>query len=147
MQAYLPTVLRDIAYGISRTKLNSALLLAYPALVGSTWGRAALLFPTVLLSCVLSSPGNELRGYYLQPKDKRLGFKAFFRPKNYARSTVAGALIMAISLSVGCLVTTPVKLLLSALQRLGAAADPEKPPYHLFMPGGGIWQRATGAAQ
>jgi len=114
-KAYLPTVLRDIIYGISRNKINTALILAYPALIGDTVGRAMLLFPTVLLSCIISSPGNELRGYYLQPKEKRKGFKEFFQPKNYVRSTSAGAIIMAISLSIGCLLTTPVKLALGAI--------------------------------
>jgi hypothetical protein len=74
------------------------------------------MFPIVLLACIISSPGNELRGYYLQPPEKRLGFKAFFQPKNYMRSTVAGALIMATSLSIGTYVTTPVRMLVSAIR-------------------------------
>lgn len=115
-QAYLPTVLRDIVYGISRNKLSTALAIAYPALTVTASGRALLLFPTVLASCIISSPGNELRGYYLQPKEKRMGFKAFFRPKNYVRSTTAGALIMAISLYVGALLTTPARLLTRAIR-------------------------------
>jgi len=66
--------------------------------------------------CIISSPGNELRGYYLQPKEKRLGFKAFFQPTNYVRSTVAGALIMATSLGIGTYVTAPVRLAVMAIK-------------------------------
>ena len=29
-------------------------------------------------------------GYYLQPAERRLGLRAFFRPANYARSTLSG---------------------------------------------------------
>jgi hypothetical protein len=115
-KAYLPTVLRDVVYGISRNKLNTAFLLAFPALKATLVGRAALMFPVVLLACIISSPGNELRGYYLQPPEKRLGFKAFFQPSNYVRSTVAGAIIMATSLSIGTYVTTPVRAIFAAIK-------------------------------
>lgn len=50
LQAYLPTVLRDIIYGISRNKLNTAFVLLFPALCASSAGRAALMFPTVFFS-------------------------------------------------------------------------------------------------
>ena len=56
-------------------------------------------------SCILSSPCNEWRGYTLQPKDKKLTFKEYFKPVNYARSTGIGATIMGISLFIGRLVT------------------------------------------
>ncbi|KAG8461090.1 hypothetical protein KFE25_003659 [Diacronema lutheri] len=115
-KAYVPTVLRDVIYGISRNKLNTLFIALYPALKASSAGRAALMFPIVLLSCIISSPGNELRGYYLQPKEKRLGFKAFFQPTNYVRSTVAGALIMATSLGIGTYVTAPVRLAVMAIK-------------------------------
>ena len=121
-KAYLPTVGRDIVYGISRNKLNTAMRAAFPALLLSSPGRAALLFPVVCGACIISSPGNELRGYYLQPKEKRLGMKAFFKPVNYARSTFAGALIMAISLSIGAAVTGPLQVMLSALKALALGA-------------------------
>jgi len=115
-KAYLPTVIRDIAYSISRNKFQTAMLLAFPTLCASSVGRAVFLFPIVLGACLISSPGNELRGYYLQPKEKRKGFKEFFKPVNYARSTIAGALIMAISLSTGALVTKPVQAGLAAIR-------------------------------
>lgn len=69
-------------------------------------------------SCIISSPGNELRGYYLQPKEKRLGFKAFFQPSNFLRSTIAGAILMATSLAVGTYVTGPVRAAFAAIRAL-----------------------------
>jgi len=100
-KAYLPTVARDIAYGIARNFLRVALFTAYAGQAATAGGRSLLLFPIVFGACVLSSPGNELRGYYLQPKDKRLGFKEFFKPVNYLRSTITGACIMGIALMSG----------------------------------------------
>jgi len=47
----VPTVLRDVIYGISRNKLNTLFIALYPALKASSAGRAALMFPIVLLSC------------------------------------------------------------------------------------------------
>jgi len=79
-------------------------------------GRALMLFLVVVGACVLSSPGNELRGYFLQPPERRLGLKAFFKPVNYARSTLAGALIMGISLSIGSLITEPIQAACSSLK-------------------------------
>jgi len=117
-KAYLPTVLRDVLYGIARNKLQTAMRLAFPLLMMSGPGRAALLFPVVFGACILSSPGNELRGYYLQPPEKRLGVKAFFKPVNYARSTIAGATIMAISLSTGSLLTGPIQTVLKGAKAM-----------------------------
>lgn len=107
--AYFPTVIRDIAYGISRNFLRTFLFASFPALAATANGRSLLLFPIVYGACVLSSPGNELRGYYLQPKDKRLPFKEFFKPTNYLRSTLVGAFIMGISLMAGGFITPPVQ--------------------------------------
>jgi len=107
--AYFPTVIRDIAYGISRNFLRNFLFASFPALAATANGRSLLLFPIVYGACVLSSPGNELRGYYLQPKDKRLPFKEFFKPANYLRSTLVGAFIMGVSLMMGGFITPPVQ--------------------------------------
>jgi len=115
-KAYLPTVARDIVYGISRNKLSTALRLAYPLTAATAGGRALLLWPIVFGSCIISSPGNELRGYYLQPKDKRKSFGDFFKPANYARSTLFGALIMAISLSIGGALTPYVQTALATIK-------------------------------
>ena len=113
--AYLPTVLRDIAYGIARNFLRAFFFAANPEMAMTATGRALLLFPIVFGACVLSSPGNELRGYSLQPKDKKLPFKEFFKPANYARSTIVGALIMGISLMVGGIITPPAQAFIQTL--------------------------------
>lgn len=114
-KAYLPTCVRDMAYGVARNWLRVVLFGLFPALAATATGRSLLLFPTVLGACVLSSPGNELRGYYLQPKEKRLGFKEFFQPKNYVRSTTAGAIIMGISIMLGGLITPPIQSVAGAV--------------------------------
>merc|ERR1711976_798087 len=67
--------------------------------------KAAVFGVTIFLACIISSPCNEWRGYTLQPKDKKLPFFDFFKPKNYARSTGIGATIMGIALMVGMLIT------------------------------------------
>jgi len=113
-KAYLPTVLRDIAYGISRNFLRAALFASFAGSAATSGGRSLLLFPIVFGACVLSSPGNELRGYYLQPKDKRLGFKEFFKPINYLRSTITGACIMGIALMTGSALTPALERLLKS---------------------------------
>jgi hypothetical protein len=115
-KAYLPTVFRDILYGISRNKITTAMALSFPGLMSTGVGRALAMFPIVYGACILSSPGNELRGYFLQPKDKRKSFKDFFNPVNYARSTFVGALIMAISLVIGNLATMPLERLVAFLR-------------------------------
>jgi len=70
----------------------------------------------VLLACIISSPGNEWRGYTLQPADRKLPFKEYFKPVNYARSTGVGATIMGIALCVGMLVTPYAEMLFAAMK-------------------------------
>jgi len=106
-KAYLPTLSRDVVYGVTRNKLLRGLHLAFPAFALTNFGRALTLFCAVFGACLASSPGNELRGYYLQPAERRLGFRAFFRPRFYVRSTLLGAVIMATGLSGGSLVIAP----------------------------------------
>merc|ERR1712176_717518 len=60
---------------------------------------------TVLFSCVVSAPGNEYRGYCLQPKGKEKPFSEFFDPVKTVRSTTMGGLIMATSLAVAAFST------------------------------------------
>ena len=74
------------------------------------------MFCTVAFSCVISAPGNEYRGYCLQPPERRKSFQAFFKPKNFIRSTSVGALIMSTSLGVGTVITGPVQDLVNMLQ-------------------------------
>merc|ERR1712039_1044473 len=74
------------------------------------------MFVTVMAACVLSAPGNELRGYCLQSPEKALPFKDFFKPDKFVRSTSVGALIMAVSLGVGTLATPQVERLWAAVR-------------------------------
>lgn len=110
-QAYLPTVLRDIIYGIVRNKTMAYMVTLNLADNASNKGRFLNMFVTVIASCVISAPGNELRGYVLQPPAKRQGMLEFFQPSKFVRSTSVGALIMAVSLGVGTLATPQVEKL------------------------------------
>merc|ERR1711974_283558 len=69
-----------------------------------------------IMACVLSAPGNELRGYCLQSPEKALPFRDFFKPEKFLRSTSVGALIMAVSLGVGTLATPQVEKLWGAIR-------------------------------
>ena len=104
-KAYLPTLARDMTYGASRNLLLRKLEIGFPMLASRSCGPSAILFVAVFGACLASSPGNELRGYYLQPLERRLGFRAFFKPRFYLRSSILGSLIMATGLSAGRLVT------------------------------------------
>merc|ERR1712060_399664 len=113
-QAYLPTVLRDILYGIVRNKVMAFMIGLNPARANTNAGRFVNMFVTVIAACVLSAPGNELRGYCLQSPDKALPFGEFFKPDKFVRSTSVGALIMAVSLGVGTLATPQVEKIWTA---------------------------------
>jgi len=115
-QAYLPTVLRDILYGIVRNKVMALMVSLNPAAAGTNVGRFTNMFVTVMAACVLSAPGNELRGFCLQPADRRQSMSDFFKPVKFVRSTSVGALIMAVSLGVGTLATPQVERLWGALR-------------------------------
>lgn len=112
-QAYLPTVLRDILYGIVRNKVMTYMISRAPEKAGTNMGRFVNMFATVIAACVLSAPGNELRGYFLQAPEKRLAFQDFFQPSKFVRSTSVGALIMAVSLGVGTLATPQVEKIIA----------------------------------
>jgi len=117
-QAYIPTVARDIVYGWSRGILTG--VVNGQMNPESALGKAAAFGVTIWLACIISSPGNEWRGYTLQPPAKKLPFKEYFKPVNYARSTGIGATIMAISLFAGNLITPYVEAFVSALGNLFA---------------------------
>jgi len=104
-QAYGPTVFRDILYGIVRNKVQPAMTARDPAFANTDAGRFLNTFVTIMAAAVLSAPGNELRGYCLQPPSRAKPFSEFFQPEKFVRSTTIGALIMAISLSVGSVMT------------------------------------------
>jgi len=97
-QAYVPTVARDIVYGWARGFVGSSIS-------GVALPKEILFGITVFAACILSSPGNEWRGYSLQPADKKLSFAEYFKPVNYARSTGIGATIMGVALGSGMFVT------------------------------------------
>merc|ERR1712217_517409 len=87
-----------------------------PERAGTNFGRFMNMFITVIVASVMSAPGNELRGYCLQPPAKALPFKDFFKPEKFVRSTTVGAFIMAISLGVGTLATPQVEKLVASLR-------------------------------
>merc|ERR1712087_427053 len=115
-QAYLPTVLRDVLYGIVRNKVMPFMVGLNPQAAGTNSGRFVNMFATVIAACWLSAPGNELRGYCLQPPDKKQSFGEFFQPAKFLRSTSVGSIIMGISLGVGTLATPQMEKLVSALK-------------------------------
>mmetsp|Transcript_26373 Transcript_26373/g.73721 ORF Transcript_26373/g.73721 Transcript_26373/m.73721 type:complete len:300 (-) Transcript_26373:242-1141(-) len=115
-QAYVPTVARDIIYGWARGLVGGWLASAIqPETFSAKSGVFGL---TIFFACIISSPGNEWRGYTLQPKDRKLPFKEYFKPVNYARSTGVGATIMGIALMVGMLITPYVEHLVGSLSSL-----------------------------
>lgn len=116
-QAYLPTVLRDIIYGIVRNKVFAARLAANPEYSKTNAGRFMNMFITVIASCVISAPGNELRGFMLQPANKRQSFGEFFQPQKFARSTSIGAMIMGVALGFGALATPKVEAYVGSIRK------------------------------
>merc|ERR1712066_112417 len=113
-QAYEPTVARDIVYGWARGFVGGALNSALAP--ESAFAKASVFGLVVLAACIISSPGNEWRGYTLQPKDRTLPFGEYFKPINYMRSTGVGASIMGVALTVGMLVTPYAEMLFSYLK-------------------------------
>ncbi|CAD7938041.1 unnamed protein product [Amoebophrya sp. A25] len=115
-QAYLPTVLRDIMYGIVRNNVTTMMISRNPQFAQTNTGRFFNMFITVFSACVLSAPGNEYRGYCLQPKGKEKPFVEFFQPQNFLRSTVIGSTIMSTALGAGALVTPQVTALVDKMK-------------------------------
>merc|ERR1712039_630463 len=115
-QAYLPTVLRDILYGIVRNKVMPFMISLNPQAANTNAGRFINMFATVIAACWLSAPGNELRGYCLQPPEKKQSFGEFFQPQKFLRSTSVGSIIMGVSLGVGTLATPQMEKLVNMLK-------------------------------
>ena len=115
-QAYGPTVLRDIIYGIARNKVSVFLTNLNPTFASTMMGRVVNMFATVVAACVLSAPGNELRGYCLQPPDRKQSFGDFFQPAKFIRSTSVGAIIMGISLAIGTMATPQVEKMVGIMK-------------------------------
>jgi len=97
-EAYLPTVIRDIVYGISRNYLTLGMIHLYPHMHVAD---PQLLFAVVISACLISAPFNEWRGYLLQSKGQELSFSDFFKPSNFVRSTTLGAIKQGLSLAAG----------------------------------------------
>ena len=114
-KAYLPTVVRDIVYANSRNQIAALVAKAFPELSKTTRGRIVAMFVTVVAACIISSPGNEWRGYTLQPADKRKPVSEFFQLERYLRSTIIGAVVMGLSLGIATVVGPPVQRLLPLL--------------------------------
>lgn len=97
-EAYLPTVIRDIVYGIARNFFTVALLTKNP-----TWTTAdpQVLFIVVMLGCFTSAPFNEWRGYLLQTKGQKIPFGEFFKVQNFVRSTSLGATQQGLAIGIG----------------------------------------------
>merc|ERR1711933_486161 len=84
-EAYFPTVIRDIVYGICRNYCTIWTLAAAPQ-----WSATSP-----------QGPFNEWRGYLLQSKGQELTFNEFFKPSNFVRSTSLGAIKQGLALAVG----------------------------------------------
>jgi len=97
-EAYFPTVIRDIVYGIARNYCT-----AWCLGLNKAWTAASpsVLFIVVILGCLISAPFNEWRGFLLQSKGQELTFSEFFKPMNFVRSTSLGALKQGVALAVG----------------------------------------------
>ena len=88
--------------------MTAFLLASNPDRAKTDWGRGFNMWATVITACVLSAPGNEYRGYTLQPPDRKKAFKDFFQPKNFLRSTITGSLIMSTALGTAAFLTPKV---------------------------------------
>jgi Na+-driven multidrug efflux pump len=106
-QAYLPTLLRDIIYGITRAKMMSLLLSMGPANI-SVETRSWYTFVAVGVACTASSPFNELRAFILQPRKQRLKAREFFKAREFMRSTLCSSLTVALALACGCMLVGTV---------------------------------------
>lgn len=111
-EAYPPTVIRDIVYGIARNYLTVGALMLNPA-----WSVTSpqLLFIVVILGCLISAPFNEWRGYLLQSKGQELTFKEFFKPSNFIRSTSLGAIKQGVALALGYWAAPPAATFVKGL--------------------------------
>lgn len=115
-EAYLPTVMRDMVYGVARNYATSFAVASNPAWTATS---PQVLFLVVLTACFCSAPFNELRGYLLQSKGQQMTFGEFFKPANFIRSTFLGAMQQAVALALGYWFSPVVKVFV--MQALGRA--------------------------
>jgi len=111
-EAYFPTVIRDIVYGIARNYCT-----AWCLGLNKAWTAASpsVLFIVVILGCLISAPFNEWRGFLLQSKGQELTFSEFFKPMNFVRSTSLGALKQGVALAVGYWCAPPASKFVNGL--------------------------------
>lgn len=116
--AYFPSVLRDVVYGVCRNYLT-----LWTLSFNSAWEATSpeVLFIVVILACVGCAPFNEWRGFLLQPKGQEKTFTEFFRPSSFLRSTSIGSLTQGVALAAGYWCSPPtarfVKQLIAAYRR------------------------------
>jgi len=112
-EAYWPTVIRDIVYGIARNFSTIWLLQANPGWKATS---PTVLFIVVILGCVISAPFNEIRGFLLQSKgNNSMTWKEFFNPMNCVRSTSLGAFKQGLALAVGYWCAPPAQRFVSGI--------------------------------
>merc|ERR1711953_911811 len=105
-----------MGYGVARNTMFGWLTAANKDIMKTAGGRFKAMFLTVMFSCVISAPGNELRGFVLQPKGREKPFFEFFDPVKTIRSTTIGGLIMSVSLATGVMCTPFVEQLFSKVK-------------------------------
>jgi hypothetical protein len=116
-KAYVPTVLRDIVYANSRIYSQGVVQnLIGDKIENKTIKTAILMAANVFIACIISSPGNEIRGFLLQPADKRKSFSEFFQLEKYLRSTLIGASVMSLSLGLATVITPHMQNAISQLK-------------------------------
>ncbi|CAE7504971.1 CAC [Symbiodinium necroappetens] len=91
-EAYLPTLLRDMTYGILRSYLSPPLAVDV---------RPSVLFVIVFLACMGSSPFNQWRSFLLQHHSEKQPLMVYFKPKNYIGISVWAALRQGMSVGLG----------------------------------------------
>eukprot|EP00441_Pelagodinium_beii_P022591 CAMPEP_0197656718 /NCGR_PEP_ID=MMETSP1338-20131121/43038_1 /TAXON_ID=43686 ORGANISM="Pelagodinium beii, Strain RCC1491" /NCGR_SAMPLE_ID=MMETSP1338 /ASSEMBLY_ACC=CAM_ASM_000754 /LENGTH=335 /DNA_ID=CAMNT_0043232845 /DNA_START=54 /DNA_END=1061 /DNA_ORIENTATION=- len=111
-EAYFPTLIRDIVYGIAR---NYCTIWALSMNKAWTPQDPMVLFFVVILGCLISAPFNEWRGFLLQSKGQELTFSEFFKPANFVRSTGLGAFKQGLALGVGYWCAPPAKAFVMGL--------------------------------
>jgi hypothetical protein len=97
-KAYAPTLLRDIVYATARSFVMQLL----PC---DGQSDIVVIFLSVLIGCLLASPFNEWRGYFLQD-EVALSVRDFFKPADVLRSSSLGAFNQALSLAAGYWLST-----------------------------------------
>ena len=108
-EAYLPTLLRDVAYGILRSYATPYAI----ALCGARSATPAVVFAAVFLACLGSSPFNQWRSFLLQHHSEKQPIQVYFKPGNYVGLAFGAAFRQGVSVGLGYLWTPAVLSLLA----------------------------------